>query len=91
MHASYAASTLRIDLLVPKLTGTDLLVQGWILTAALWVVVAGVALVAGRSLFGGPVKPPTPRRVIDPESGIHHDGGGEAFEVSGLKPEDERG
>lgn len=44
MHASYAACTMPIGLLHPKLSGEHLLVQGWVLSAALWLVVAGVAL-----------------------------------------------
>ena len=31
MHASYAGFTLQIDFILPKLTGSDLLIQGWIL------------------------------------------------------------
>lgn len=61
MHASYAACTLQIDLLVPKLTGGDLLVQGWVLSAALWLVVAGVALSRQRELAGqGEAREPAP-------------------------------
>lgn len=62
MHASYAACTLQIDLLVPRLTGRDLLVQGWVLSAALWLVVAGVALWRRRELArqGAPRQPSPP-------------------------------
>jgi hypothetical protein len=61
MHASYAGFTLQIDLILPKLTGSDLLVQGWVFSAALWLVVAGVALVYPGQLFGSRgASPPLP-------------------------------
>lgn len=49
MHASYAGFTLQIDFILPTLTGSELLIQGWLFGAALWVVVAAVALVSGGS------------------------------------------
>lgn len=61
MHASYAACTLQIGLLTPKLTGSDLLVQGWVLSAALWLVVAAVALLKRQeSLRQGTPQPSPP-------------------------------
>lgn len=46
MHASYAACTLQLNLLVPDLTGADLLVHGWAYAAALWVVVGTVTVIS---------------------------------------------
>lgn len=61
MHASYAACTMPIGLLHPKLSGEHLLVQGWVLSAALWLVVAGVALSRRRELAGqGERREPAP-------------------------------
>lgn len=62
MHASYAACTLQIGLLTPKLTGGDLLVQGWVLSAALWLVVAAVALARRQESVrqGSPQSPAPP-------------------------------
>jgi membrane protease YdiL (CAAX protease family) len=54
MHASYAGFTLQIDFILPTLTGSDILIQGWVFSAALWVVVAGVAVKDGARLFGQP-------------------------------------
>ncbi|MBE0609207.1 MAG: CPBP family intramembrane metalloprotease [Dehalococcoidia bacterium] len=59
MHASYAACTLPIGLLVPKLTGSDLLVQGGALSAALWLVVAAVALLKRQEAMTQ-ATPPSP-------------------------------
>lgn len=62
MHASYAACTLQIGLLTPKLAGSDLLVQGWVLSAALWLVVAAVALLKRQESIrqGAPQPSPPP-------------------------------
>jgi membrane protease YdiL (CAAX protease family) len=61
MHASYAACTMPIGLLHPKLSGEHLLAQGWVLSAALWLVVAGVALSRRRELARqGAARPPAP-------------------------------
>jgi membrane protease YdiL (CAAX protease family) len=67
MHASYAAFTLQIDLILPTLTGSDLLIQGWVFSAGLWVVVGVVALTAHDQLFDKPSVPAaSSSRVVRP-------------------------
>lgn len=61
MHASYAACTMPIGLLHPKLSGNDLLIQGWVLSAALWLVVAAMAFLrSSQSLRTGATGSPAP-------------------------------
>jgi hypothetical protein len=60
MHASYAGFTLQIDFILPTLTGSDLLIQGWAFSAALWLFVAGVALI-GRGQLS---RRPTASRLV---------------------------
>jgi membrane protease YdiL (CAAX protease family) len=62
MHASYAACTMPIGLLHPKLSGEHLLVQGWVLSAALWLVVAAVSLSRRREL----ARQGAPRQLAPP-------------------------
>jgi hypothetical protein len=58
MHASYAGFTLQVDFILPTLSGSDLLIQGWVFSAALWLLVAVLALVNSGQFFGKPsVKP----------------------------------
>jgi membrane protease YdiL (CAAX protease family) len=66
MHASYAAFTLQIDVLLPKLAGSDLLIQWSIFSAALWVVVGVIVLVNRKQLLG---RPPTSRPIARVEMG----------------------
>ena len=58
MHGSLTAST--IFIFRPLAVGTSFLVNGWILTAALWLVVGVVALTATRQLSREPLRTPTP-------------------------------
>jgi membrane protease YdiL (CAAX protease family) len=62
MHASYAACTMPIGLLHPELSGGDLLIQGWVLSAALWLVIGAVVLLKRRELAaqGAPHMPAPP-------------------------------
>jgi uncharacterized protein len=48
MHASLTAST--VFIFTPLATGVPFLTYGWVLAAALWIVVAMVAVANGRQL-----------------------------------------
>jgi len=56
MHGVYAASSIQFDLIIPKLTGSDLLVHGWLFSAGLWAAVGVVALLDRRRLLASPGK-----------------------------------
>jgi uncharacterized protein len=58
MHGSLTAST--IFLFRPLAAGMSFLMYGWLLTAALWVVVGVVALLDGRHLSRGAPRMPMP-------------------------------
>jgi membrane protease YdiL (CAAX protease family) len=58
MHGSLTAST--IFLFRPLAAGMSFLMYGWLLTAALWVVVGVVALLDGRHLSRGALRMPMP-------------------------------
>lgn len=68
MHASYAACTMPIGLLHPKLSGGDLLTQGWLLSAAVWLVVVAVALLKRQESMrqGTPQSPASPAMAGSP-------------------------
>jgi membrane protease YdiL (CAAX protease family) len=69
MHASYAGFTLQIDFILPTLTGGDLLIQGWVFSAALWMVVAAVVMTsrdrAGEFFAQRPQRPPAAKYSIN--------------------------
>ena len=54
MHASLTAST--IFIFTPLATGVSFLAYVWLLAAALWVVVAAVAVVNGGQLSRQPLR-----------------------------------
>jgi hypothetical protein len=54
MHASLIVSTTPI--LLPAMTGVAFLTWFVVLTGALWVVVAAVAVANGRQLSGQPIR-----------------------------------
>ena len=58
MHGSLTAST--IFIFTPLAVGVSFLMYGWLLTAALWVVVGVIALADGRHLTREPLRMPMP-------------------------------
>jgi len=54
MHASLTAST--IFLFTPLATGVSFLTYVWVLAAALWMVVAAVAVADGGQLWRQPLR-----------------------------------